>query len=39
MMKELTLRVRGPKEVTKLLKKKRRTKKEIAAEAEAEEDI
>ncbi|KAF4494833.1 Structure-specific endonuclease subunit SLX1 [Fusarium agapanthi] len=39
MMKELTLRVRGPKEVAKLLKKKRRTKKEIAAEAEAEEDI
>ncbi|KAF4452965.1 hypothetical protein F53441_4196 [Fusarium austroafricanum] len=39
MMKELTLRVRGPKEVANLLKKKRRTKKEIAAEAEAEEDI
>ncbi|KAH7250282.1 uncharacterized protein BKA55DRAFT_644601 [Fusarium redolens] len=41
MMKELTLRVRGPKEVAKLLKKKRRTKKQIAAEAEAEaeEDI
>ncbi|KAG8669421.1 Slx4p interacting protein [Fusarium poae] len=39
MMKELTLRIRGPKEVTKLLKKPRRTKKAIAAEAEAEEDI
>ncbi|KAF5010226.1 hypothetical protein FDECE_3585 [Fusarium decemcellulare] len=32
MMKELTLRVRGPKEVEKLLKKRRRTKKAAAAE-------
>jgi len=39
MMKELTLRIRGPKEVTKLLKKPRRTKKAIAAEAQAEEDL
>lgn len=38
-MKELTLRLRGPKEVAKLMKKSRRTKKMIAAEAQAEEDV
>ena len=31
MMKELSLRIRGPKEVEKLLKKKRRTKKDAPA--------
>ncbi|KAJ4256775.1 Slx4p interacting protein [Fusarium torreyae] len=39
MMKELTLRVRGQKEVQALLKKRRRTKKAATAEAEAEEEI
>lgn len=33
MIKELSLRIRGPKEVEKLLKKKRRSKKAVASSA------